>query len=85
MSFDPNDFTVLTPSIVSKVMHPYHALLNKEQKDTRGKKACPGSREVERRALIGKDWKRVLDGENLRRALRRETWSEFGVERKDRR
>ncbi|GFT05287.1 HTH_Tnp_Tc3_2 domain-containing protein [Trichonephila clavipes] len=46
---------------------------------TRGKRPCPESRELERRALVGKDWKRVLDGENVRRALRRETWSEFGV------
>ncbi|GFU21566.1 hypothetical protein TNCV_3827661 [Trichonephila clavipes] len=27
---------------------------------------------------------RALDGENLRRALKKETWSEIGVERKER-
>ncbi|GFU85573.1 hypothetical protein TNCV_761931 [Trichonephila clavipes] len=32
MSFDPNDFTVLTPSTVSKVMRPSHNLLNKTQR-----------------------------------------------------
>ncbi|GFX39924.1 hypothetical protein TNCV_2646871 [Trichonephila clavipes] len=38
------------------------------------KKPCPGSRELERRALVGTDWRRALDGENLRRALRRLEW-----------
>ncbi|GFW56293.1 hypothetical protein TNCV_1878131 [Trichonephila clavipes] len=32
MSFDPNDFTVLAPSTVSKVMRPSHTLLNKKQR-----------------------------------------------------
>ncbi|GFX78295.1 hypothetical protein TNCV_5136421 [Trichonephila clavipes] len=49
------------------------------------KKPCPGSRELERRALVGTDWKRALEGENLRRALKKGTWSEIGVERKERR
>ncbi|GFW69708.1 hypothetical protein TNCV_1883521 [Trichonephila clavipes] len=35
MSFDPNDFTVLTPSTVSKVMRPSHTLLNKKQRKKR--------------------------------------------------
>ncbi|GFW27636.1 hypothetical protein TNCV_1772551 [Trichonephila clavipes] len=37
---------------------------------------CPGSRELEKRAL---------DGENLKGALKKETWLEIGVERKERR
>ncbi|GFV04402.1 down syndrome cell adhesion molecule homolog [Trichonephila clavipes] len=32
MSLDPNDFTVLTPSTVSKVMRPSHTLRNKKQR-----------------------------------------------------
>ncbi|GFT62054.1 hypothetical protein TNCV_3812171 [Trichonephila clavipes] len=39
------------------------------------KKPCPGSKKHERRALVGTDWKR---------ALKKRTWSEFGVERKER-
>ncbi|GFT50242.1 hypothetical protein TNCV_3622931 [Trichonephila clavipes] len=31
MSFDPNDFIVLTSSTVSKVMRPSHTLLNKNK------------------------------------------------------
>ncbi|GFW19691.1 hypothetical protein TNCV_1605821 [Trichonephila clavipes] len=30
---------------------------------------CPGSRELERRALDGENLRRAVDGENLRRAL----------------
>ncbi|GFX22437.1 hypothetical protein TNCV_3600691 [Trichonephila clavipes] len=44
------------------------------------KKPCPGSREHERRALVGTDWKRALAGGNLRRSAK-----EVGVERKERR
>ncbi|GFV96224.1 hypothetical protein TNCV_1871841 [Trichonephila clavipes] len=40
------------------------------------KTPCPGSRKHERRALVGTDWKR---------ALKKRTWSEIGVERKERR
>ncbi|GFT84555.1 hypothetical protein TNCV_714101 [Trichonephila clavipes] len=46
---------------------------------------CPGSRELTRRALVGTDWKKTLDGWNLRRALKKGTWSEIRVERKERR
>ncbi|GFW89977.1 hypothetical protein TNCV_3741631 [Trichonephila clavipes] len=49
------------------------------------KKPCPRTREHERRALVGTDWKRALAGWNLRRALKKMTWSEIGVERKERR
>ncbi|GFW53262.1 hypothetical protein TNCV_4709961 [Trichonephila clavipes] len=48
----------------------------------REKKPCPGSRELERRALVGTDWRRALDGENLRRAIKKGTWSEIGVKRR---
>ncbi|GFV20717.1 hypothetical protein TNCV_777621 [Trichonephila clavipes] len=37
-----------------------------------------GSRELEKE-------RRALDGENLRRGLKKETWSEIGVESKERR
>ncbi|GFT65424.1 hypothetical protein TNCV_1901991 [Trichonephila clavipes] len=50
-----------------------------------GKKPCPGSRELERRALDGTDWKRASYEENLRRPLKKGTWSEIGAERKERR
>ncbi|GFV96058.1 hypothetical protein TNCV_1870201 [Trichonephila clavipes] len=40
------------------------------------KTPCPGSRELERRALVG---------ENLRRELKKGTWSEIEVEWKERR
>ncbi|GFU63239.1 hypothetical protein TNCV_2656841 [Trichonephila clavipes] len=40
------------------------------------KKPCPGWRKYERRALVGLDWKR---------ALKKRSWSEIGVERKERR
>ncbi|GFU99667.1 hypothetical protein TNCV_4083881 [Trichonephila clavipes] len=49
------------------------------------KKPCPGPRELERIALVGTDRKRALDGENMRRELKKGTWSEIGVERKERR
>ncbi|GFV37347.1 hypothetical protein TNCV_1757851 [Trichonephila clavipes] len=39
-------------------------------------KPCPGSRKHERKALVGMDWKR---------ALKKRTWSEIGVKRKERR
>ncbi|GFV49513.1 hypothetical protein TNCV_1975061 [Trichonephila clavipes] len=32
MSFDPNDFTVLAPTTISKVMRPSQPLLNKKQR-----------------------------------------------------
>ncbi|GFV63562.1 hypothetical protein TNCV_4389271 [Trichonephila clavipes] len=48
-------------------------------------KPCPGSRELEKRALVGTDWKRALNGEILRRALKKGTLFEIGVERKERR
>ncbi|GFX27901.1 hypothetical protein TNCV_3083241 [Trichonephila clavipes] len=38
-----------------------------------------------KRVFFSGDVKRALDGENLRRALRKETWSEIGVKRKERR
>ncbi|GFV74865.1 transposable element Tcb2 transposase [Trichonephila clavipes] len=44
-------------------------------KVTRGE-PCPGSRELDRRPM---------DGENMRRALKKESWTEIGVERKERR
>ncbi|GFW94373.1 hypothetical protein TNCV_1433081 [Trichonephila clavipes] len=43
-------------------------------KGMRDKRPCPGSRELERRALFGMDLERALAGENLRRALRRLEW-----------
>ncbi|GFX78237.1 hypothetical protein TNCV_5135841 [Trichonephila clavipes] len=49
------------------------------------KKTCPGSREHERRALVGTDWKRALAGGNFRRTLKKRTWPEIEVERKERR
>ncbi|GFV85954.1 hypothetical protein TNCV_203341 [Trichonephila clavipes] len=39
-------------------------------------KPCPESRKHDMRALFGTDWKRVL---------KKRTWSEIGVERKERR
>ncbi|GFX44530.1 hypothetical protein TNCV_4713561 [Trichonephila clavipes] len=49
------------------------------------KKPCPGSGELERKTLVGTDWKRALDEESLRRVLKKGAWSEIGVERKERR
>ncbi|GFY24996.1 hypothetical protein TNCV_2691871 [Trichonephila clavipes] len=58
----------------------------RETLDTKGrKKPCPGSRGLERRALVGTEWKRALAGENTRRALKKGTWNEIGVDRKERR
>ncbi|GFX19093.1 hypothetical protein TNCV_3012371 [Trichonephila clavipes] len=45
----------------------------------------PGGRELGKRALNERNLRRTLDGENSRRAQKKETWTEIGVERKERR
>ncbi|GFV84477.1 hypothetical protein TNCV_5007391 [Trichonephila clavipes] len=67
------------PDVGQEIMVPW------SRHRCRGKKPCPGSRELEKRALDGTDWKRASDGENLRRPLKKGTWSEIGAERKERR
>ncbi|GFX35518.1 hypothetical protein TNCV_103251 [Trichonephila clavipes] len=48
-----------------------NSLLTQVPCEHRRKKPCPGSRELERKALNGTDEGRALDGENLRRALKK--------------
>ncbi|GFT27523.1 hypothetical protein TNCV_1276121 [Trichonephila clavipes] len=60
------------PEVLQGIMAPWS---RRPGCDKVEKKPCPGSRELERRALDGTDWKRALDGENLRRALKKGTWS----------
>ncbi|GFV20714.1 integrase catalytic domain-containing protein [Trichonephila clavipes] len=50
--------------------------ITNEEKETR-EELYSGSRELEKE-------RRALDGENLRRGLKKETWSEIGVESKER-